>query len=71
MTGPRQPLMLSMEISGIPPEENMTAPRKTLFINDWTDPIQYEVEERKHFDSIESKPIPRRSNRRSYIRRKK
>lgn len=71
MTGPKQPIALAIAISNPPPDEHMTAPRKTLFINNWTDPIEYTIEEQKHFDSIGNKPIPRRCERKSYIRRNK
>ena len=71
MTGPKQPIALAIAISNLPQDEHITSPSKTLFINNWTDPIECAIEEPKHFDSIGSKPIPRRGERKSYIRRKK
>lgn len=71
MKGTKQPISLAIAIGNLPPDEHITAPRKTLFINNWTDTIEYTIEEPKHFDSIGDKPIPRRGERKSYIRRKK
>ncbi len=71
MIGSKQPIALAVAISNLPPDKRMTPPRKTLFINDWTDPIQCDIEDPEHFDSIGNKPIPRRSDRKSYIRRRK
>lgn len=73
MTGSKQPIAMSIatSISNLPPKEHMTAPRETLYIKHWDDPIECAIEEPKHFDSIESKPIPRRCERKSYIRRNK
>ena len=71
MIGSKQPIALAVAIANLPPKEHMTAPRETLYINNWTDTIEYTIEESKHFDSIGNKPIPRRCERKSYIRRNK